>query len=164
MVRPQRHRLAAGVALTAVLIAFNMGEKNKILLFLPIVEVVALAWAVLDFAELDAYTSYAVMDVGEIAQISDMYAMLGLEFGVQQPALTRTFVENKIARIADPSGMPQAPVNAGLKLPEADFRSYEEKEQAVLAMADEWRSRWGPKVEGWVRTQGVPCRLREFLA
>ena len=48
MVRPQTHRLAAGVALTEVLIAFNMGEKNKILMFLPIVEVVAqyLAWAI----------------------------------------------------------------------------------------------------------------------
>ena len=46
MVRPRRHRLAAGVALTEVLIAFNMGEKNKILMFLPIVEVVALAWAI----------------------------------------------------------------------------------------------------------------------
>lgn len=116
-------------------------------------------------AEIDAYTSDAVADVGEIAQIFVVYAMLGLEFGVHQPALTRTFVENKIAEIADPSDIPQALVNAGLKIPPgAGFRSYEEEEQAVLAMADEWRSRWGSKVEEWLRTQGAPCRLRDFLA
>jgi uncharacterized membrane protein len=36
----------AGVALTAVLITFNMGEKNQILMFLPIVAVVLVAWAI----------------------------------------------------------------------------------------------------------------------
>jgi hypothetical protein len=36
----------AGVALTAVLITFNMGDKNQILMFLPIVGAVVVAWAV----------------------------------------------------------------------------------------------------------------------
>ena len=36
----------AGVALTAVLITFNMGDKNQILMFLPIVGAVAVAWAI----------------------------------------------------------------------------------------------------------------------
>jgi len=36
----------AGVALTAVLITFNMGDKNQVLMFLPIVAVVVVAWAI----------------------------------------------------------------------------------------------------------------------
>ena len=36
----------AGVALTAVLITFNIGEKNQILMFLPILGAVVVAWAV----------------------------------------------------------------------------------------------------------------------
>jgi hypothetical protein len=35
----------AGVALTAVLITFNVGEKNQILMFLPILAAVVVAWA-----------------------------------------------------------------------------------------------------------------------
>ncbi len=35
----------AGVALTAVLITFNIGEKNQILMFLPILATVVVAWA-----------------------------------------------------------------------------------------------------------------------
>jgi hypothetical protein len=35
----------AGVALTAVLITFNIGEKNQILMFLPILAAVVVAWA-----------------------------------------------------------------------------------------------------------------------
>ena len=36
----------AGVALTAVLITFNMGDKNQILMFLPILGAVSVAWAI----------------------------------------------------------------------------------------------------------------------
>ena len=36
----------AGVALTAVLITFNIGEKNQILMFLPILAAVVAAWAI----------------------------------------------------------------------------------------------------------------------
>ena len=36
----------AGVALTAVLITFNIGEKNQILMFLPILGAVVVAWAI----------------------------------------------------------------------------------------------------------------------
>jgi hypothetical protein len=36
----------AGVALTAVLITFNMGGKNQILMFLPILGAVVVAWAI----------------------------------------------------------------------------------------------------------------------
>jgi len=36
----------AGVALTAVLITFNMGEKNQILMFLPILGAVVVAWVI----------------------------------------------------------------------------------------------------------------------
>ena len=36
----------AGVGLTAVLITFNIGEKNQILLFLPILAAVVIAWGV----------------------------------------------------------------------------------------------------------------------
>ena len=36
----------AGVAAVAVLITFNMGDKNQILMFLPIVAVVLAAWAI----------------------------------------------------------------------------------------------------------------------
>jgi hypothetical protein len=36
----------AGVALTAVFITFNIGDKNQILMFLPIVAVVLAAWAI----------------------------------------------------------------------------------------------------------------------
>ena len=35
-----------GVALTAVLITFNIGEKNQILMFLPILGAVVVAWAI----------------------------------------------------------------------------------------------------------------------
>jgi hypothetical protein len=35
-----------GVALTAVFITFNIGDKNQILMFLPIVAVVLVAWAI----------------------------------------------------------------------------------------------------------------------
>ena len=34
----------AGVALTAVLITFNIGDKNEILMFLPILAAVVVAW------------------------------------------------------------------------------------------------------------------------
>ena len=34
----------AAVAATAVLIVFNMGAKNQVLMFLPILAVVAAAW------------------------------------------------------------------------------------------------------------------------
>ena len=36
----------AGVALTAVLITFNIGDKNQILMFLPIAGAVVVAWAI----------------------------------------------------------------------------------------------------------------------
>jgi predicted membrane-bound spermidine synthase len=36
----------AGVALTAVLITFNIGEKNQILMFLPILAAVVVAWGI----------------------------------------------------------------------------------------------------------------------
>jgi hypothetical protein len=36
----------AAVALVAVLIVFNMGAKNQVLMFLPILAVVAAAWAI----------------------------------------------------------------------------------------------------------------------
>jgi hypothetical protein len=36
----------AGVAALAVLIAFNMGDKNQVLMFLPILAAVVLAWAI----------------------------------------------------------------------------------------------------------------------
>ena len=36
----------AGVALTAVLITFNIGEKNQMLMFLPILAAVVVAWGV----------------------------------------------------------------------------------------------------------------------
>ena len=36
----------AGVALTAVLITFNIGEKNQILMFLPILAAEVVAWGV----------------------------------------------------------------------------------------------------------------------
>ena len=36
----------AAVAVAAVLIVFNMGEKNQVLMFLPILAVVAAAWAI----------------------------------------------------------------------------------------------------------------------
>jgi uncharacterized membrane protein YbhN (UPF0104 family) len=35
-----------GVALTAVLITFNIGEKNQILMFLPILAAVVVAWGI----------------------------------------------------------------------------------------------------------------------
>ncbi len=36
----------AGVATLAVLITFNIGDKNQVLMFLPILAAVVLAWAV----------------------------------------------------------------------------------------------------------------------
>ena len=36
----------AGVALTAVLITFNIGERNQILMFLPILAAVVVAWGI----------------------------------------------------------------------------------------------------------------------
>jgi hypothetical protein len=36
----------AAVAVVAVLIVFNMGAKNQVLMFLPILAVVAAAWAI----------------------------------------------------------------------------------------------------------------------
>ena len=36
----------AGVGLTAVLITFNIGEKNQILMFLPILAAVVIAWGI----------------------------------------------------------------------------------------------------------------------
>ena len=36
----------AGVALTAVFITFNIGEKNQMLMFLPILAAVVVAWGV----------------------------------------------------------------------------------------------------------------------
>ena len=36
----------AAVAAAAVLIVFNMGEKNQVLMFLPILAVVVAAWAI----------------------------------------------------------------------------------------------------------------------
>jgi len=36
----------AAVAVAAVLIVFNMGEKNQVLMFLPILAVVVAAWAI----------------------------------------------------------------------------------------------------------------------
>jgi uncharacterized membrane protein len=36
----------AAVAVAAVLITFNMGGKNQILMFLPILAVVLVAWAI----------------------------------------------------------------------------------------------------------------------
>lgn len=36
----------AGVAVLAVLIAFNMGGKNQVLMFLPILAAVVAAWAI----------------------------------------------------------------------------------------------------------------------
>jgi uncharacterized membrane protein len=36
----------AGVAALAILITFNIGDKNQVLMFLPILAAVVLAWAV----------------------------------------------------------------------------------------------------------------------
>jgi hypothetical protein len=36
----------AAVAVVAVLIVFNMGGKNQVLMFLPILAAVAVAWAI----------------------------------------------------------------------------------------------------------------------
>ena len=36
----------AAVAVAAVLIVFNMGEKNQVLMFLPILAVVVAAWVI----------------------------------------------------------------------------------------------------------------------
>jgi hypothetical protein len=36
----------AAVAVVAVLIVFNMGEKNQVLMFFPILAVVVAAWAI----------------------------------------------------------------------------------------------------------------------
>lgn len=36
----------AAVAVAAVLITFNIGDKNQILMFLPILAVVLVAWAI----------------------------------------------------------------------------------------------------------------------
>ncbi len=36
----------AGVAAVAVLIVFNMGHKNQVLMFLPILGAVVIAWAI----------------------------------------------------------------------------------------------------------------------
>jgi Kef-type K+ transport system membrane component KefB len=36
----------AAVAVVAVLITFNIGDKNQILMFLPILAVVLVAWAI----------------------------------------------------------------------------------------------------------------------
>ena len=36
----------AAVALTAVLITFNIGEENQILMFLPILAAVVVAWGI----------------------------------------------------------------------------------------------------------------------
>ncbi len=36
----------AAVAALAVLIAFNMGDKNQVLMFLPILAAVVVAWAI----------------------------------------------------------------------------------------------------------------------
>jgi hypothetical protein len=36
----------AGVAALSVIIAFNMGDKNQVLMFLPILAAVVLAWAI----------------------------------------------------------------------------------------------------------------------
>ena len=36
----------AGVALAAVFVTFNIGEKNQILMFLPILAAVVVAWAI----------------------------------------------------------------------------------------------------------------------
>lgn len=36
----------AGVAALAVLIAFNMGDKNQVLMFLPILAAVVVAWGI----------------------------------------------------------------------------------------------------------------------
>ena len=36
----------AAVAVAAVLIVFNMGEKNQVLMFFPILAVVVAAWAI----------------------------------------------------------------------------------------------------------------------
>ena len=38
----------AGVIALSVLIAFNIGDKNEVLMFLPIIAAVILAWAVGD--------------------------------------------------------------------------------------------------------------------
>ena len=39
----------AGVAVVAVLITFNIGDKNQILMFLPILAAVVAAWAIGEF-------------------------------------------------------------------------------------------------------------------
>jgi len=39
----------AAVALVAVLVVFNIGDKNQVLMFLPILAAVAVAWAVGEF-------------------------------------------------------------------------------------------------------------------
>jgi uncharacterized membrane protein len=36
----------AGVAALSVIIAFNMGDKNQVLMFLPILAAVVVAWAI----------------------------------------------------------------------------------------------------------------------
>lgn len=36
----------SGVAALSVLIAFNMGDKNQVLMFLPILAAVVIAWAI----------------------------------------------------------------------------------------------------------------------
>ena len=48
----------AAVAAAAVLIVFNMGEKNQVLMFLPILAVVAAAWAIGEIVTEHVFTEH----------------------------------------------------------------------------------------------------------
>jgi hypothetical protein len=48
----------AAVAATAILIAFNMGTKNQVLMFLPILAVVLVAWFIGELATQRVFTGH----------------------------------------------------------------------------------------------------------
>jgi hypothetical protein len=89
-------------------------------------------------------------DLKDAAASHATYVLVGLEFGARNPDLTRSFVENDIARHDDEIG--GALLKAGLKLPERPgFQTYEEWEQFLLSEVEEWRHRWGAKADEWQR-------------
>jgi len=90
----------------------------------------------------------------EAAASHAMYLLVGLEFGVRKPALTRRLVEKDIARQHDE--LSAALLKAGLKLPGGPgFESYEACEQFVLSEVEGWQRKWGAKADEWQRNMGV---------
>jgi uncharacterized membrane protein len=48
----------AGVALVAALITFNMGDKNQVLMFLPILAAVVVAWGIGELVTARAFAEH----------------------------------------------------------------------------------------------------------